>query len=639
MAKKIELDRQGLGDVSDVMNNVGVSDLSWLNVNEEEYREWEALPQQNFDIVPDLERSLSIDEEDGVPARIPLREHTIVNVNPLDRHGTRHRDVTAAVRNRTARYIIGGMNTRDIGDRLTDEFSGPQLRTAAKAILEVLDERGLLGNVYVNASHFPRCAQDGEDRKFVATKAKRALYVLAKSECSSCVHCDRGFCSSFGKKIVSSVPYTEQTLAHYAVELASEGRTPAIMNDVRMSLRTAFRSPSRRVRGDAVQTIQHHPVSKKPKVTAKDMEDFKRRQAAHVPMPSPEYMAAALHLMRGGNPVTMAASTDPTVRKMVGEYGIIGHTYLDADALGGCRATLSFVKASGNVPRHIVMRAADCPTCKGKSDGACAQLRKMSSVVPIVPPIGGDDFKAAIVGAVNRGAVSKKHARAILNRVFAAKNPDWKSLTADANLLQPKQDTVKRQYGGTKVSSHYGTRPGVESPASIDGKSVLSFVSQVMNSGVQGDKLRRVVLSRYSLEDLKRVPEAVRRMASEDGVQGVHFIDPTAYPDYGKGCMAGSKKFRKRGAPYILASSSCTGCTLQTAPGWCSRYSKCMIRKVSTEVRRQASEVRASRPTPAAPVSNPVADFDIESPEMPIDTNGSRDDGFDIELNPKTIDS
>lgn len=74
-----------LGDIDDILHNQGISDYSWLNVDVDEYRKFEALPRQNLDMIPELTRALVHDDRDPrVPQMIPLKPHVIVNSNPLE---------------------------------------------------------------------------------------------------------------------------------------------------------------------------------------------------------------------------------------------------------------------------------------------------------------------------------------------------------------------------------------------------------------------------------------------------------------------------------------------------------------------------------------------------------------------------
>ena len=160
MAKKLpDLDsNSGLGDITSIIHNQGpVSDLSWLAVDAKEYREFEALPRQNIDVIPELVAALTYGKDD-VPSLIPLRPHTTVNTNPLENKGpsTRPSSLTA-VRDRVASYVIANLPNRHIQSKLQSEFSHAEIKLAKDEISGLLNERGLLGNIYVDAKHFPRC--------------------------------------------------------------------------------------------------------------------------------------------------------------------------------------------------------------------------------------------------------------------------------------------------------------------------------------------------------------------------------------------------------------------------------------------------------------------------------------------------
>jgi hypothetical protein len=151
----------------------------------------------------------------------------------------------------------------------------------------------------------------------------------------------------------------------------------------------------------------------------------------------------------------------------------------------------------------------------------------------------------------------------------------------------------------------------------MDPEEVRRSISHMMNSGMAGRRLQASVLSRYTREDLSQVPEIGNKLASLDGVQGSYFIDPTAYSDYGSGCRKGSEQFRNRGAKNIIAGDSCTGCVLQAAPGWCSRYAKNIIRHVPEEVIVAAAEKRRLPVVQPAPVEqNIVEKFGLASDDM-----------------------
>jgi hypothetical protein len=147
---------QGLGDISNLMHNQSVSDLSWLAVNEEDYRASEALPKQNLDIIPEFQKALINEGDERVPTLVPLRPHTVVNSNPLDRsYGNNASSYNLVpvetIVNRVASYVMVNMPSKVMADRLKKEFALQDLHAAGQQASEVINERGLLGNVYIDA--------------------------------------------------------------------------------------------------------------------------------------------------------------------------------------------------------------------------------------------------------------------------------------------------------------------------------------------------------------------------------------------------------------------------------------------------------------------------------------------------------
>lgn len=644
---------RGLGDIAALMHNQGVSDLSWLSVDEKEYREGEALPKQNLDTIPELVSALSADV-DGVPKLIPMRPHVVVNRNPSDVAGVSPVDMTAPIRNRVARMVMANLHPSEIEKRVRLEFSPGDIRHAAPAIREVLAERGVLGNVYIDASHFPNAHRDPKERKYATTFGKDAIFVIGgcggKNGCSC--H-ETGMCSTFGnKRVVDEVPWGMNVAAHYAPRLASEKRPlplPSVsgIDDLPVSgrewkerLRAAFLQAPVSQRDGSTRTVHTQHAPAKPQVTAGDVESFVARQSADAPPATPPaaWLKYARRMMHGSDDrALLVAATDPQLRSLAGEYGILGHTYLDMDALGGCRNTLALIEDRGLSPDFVVRRSASCPTCMGASDGACAAISGMCYLTSSRPEIGRPAFAAALERAVSQGRVASEQAGAAL--MSAGSVASWEKLVSQANLWSPPSDGGPSQYSGIRATAHHGDpgRSDSNVVAGMDPEEVRRTLSHLMNTGLSGRSLQAALLKRYSVEDLKQVPDVGRRASMDDGVQGHFFIDPTAYADYGKGCSDGAKHFRKQGAPHVLASGGCTGCTLQTAPGWCSKYAKSLIRQVPTQVRERVAAARRLPVVQPGPVENPVEKYGLSS-ELTVDTNGAKGRGIDVSIPGGSLD-
>jgi len=640
----------GIGDITEVMSNQGVSDLSWLNVNEEDYRALEALPKQNLDMIPELQSALSWDGKDPrVPEINPMRPHTMVNRNPLDRPEATLRS-NSSVTNRLAAYVVAGLPDQVIASRLRSEFSPEQLSASHAEAAEILAEKGLLGNVYVDAKHFPRCAQEGPHRDFVAKTAKRALFVLAKEACGGCVCNKSGSCSSFKKRLTTEVPYDRKTAAAYLPQLASENRlVPGAVQSIvaagstpetiRGVLREAFLRPVATTPLEAPQTIQQRAIPKPKPVTDADVAAFRDRQAASVcdPMPGSMARVVAKRMMQGRYDVaSIVASSDAEVRGLSREHGILGHTFVDADCLGGVRETLAFVKKMASPPDFVLLRA---PSPADQASPELAELSRLSAVVRQRPALTVENFSRALGRAVAAGRITSEQAASAAQRVAATPFSDWAPAIAHVNLTEaPAQLRHVDYQTAPKVALHHGTTTGEAAAAQMDPEEVRKTISHLMNTGLQGRKLQSAVLRRYARSDLAQVPSVGAQLAKDDGVQGSYFIDPTAYRDYGRGCQTASDNFRKlNSVPNVLASSGCTGCRLQTHPGWCSKLAKTLIRQVPEEVRLEVAERRRLPVVQAsAPVRNPVAEFELTA-DLPVEIAAPRVAKGEISLSGQSV--
>lgn len=638
MAKDIEFGN-GLGSLDSVLRNQSVSDLSWLAVDEEAYRAAEALPKQNLDIIPELTKAMTY--EDDVPHIIPMRPHVIVNPNPLGRDGMnnigivtgkREEDLVNAVRNRVARMVMQGLPPDHIKSSLEAEFSKPELRVASNAVNEVVGERGLLGNVYINASHFPRCAQSKDaDTQFGAKQTKRALFVLAKDNCAGCVCNRNGQCSSFKKTIVAAVPYNSQLAAHYLPTLAQEGRVAALVDttsthDWKQRLQTAFLSNVDLPTPDGLKTVATQQPAVAPRRFSDD--EIQAHLAAVKTVKedsiSPGYAKFAKRMMEGRDDrELLVASGDSDLSRLATEYGLLGHTYLDMDAMGGCEKTAKFMldrfASTNSYPDFVIRRTATCPQCQCMGDGNCARISQVTKIVTSAEVLEKKHFLAALERATAQGRISATMATKAARNVKPG--VDFGNLTAQLNTFTQAVPAAQ-EYTGSRQATYTGSMRGEYIRPDVDHEEVRRSISHFMNMGLAGTALKNAVHARYSSLELNTFPsDASLRLASDVGVQGSYYLDPTAYVDYGAGCREGSTIFRRKGPGNVMASGSCTGCTCQTAPGWCSRYAKNLITSVPQEVRTASQR----RPLPVVRVAaeNPVEKYQLGA-DLDVDLNGSK---------------
>lgn len=639
----------GIGDLTSIMHNQGVSDLSWLSVDEAEYRKFEALPKQNFDIIPELQDALTMKDGDDVPHVIPMKPHTIVNQNPTVNYGSKP-DLTVPIRNRVARLVMAGLAPAEIQNLVSQEFAKEDILASASEIREVMSESGLLGNVYIDSKHFPKCHQNtASDKKLLASN-KKSLYVLGKPECTDCVHNRNGNCASFQKTLVNEVPYGSKLASSYVPYFLAEKKDFIVPesgspNAWKESIRTAFQSAPNVKSSDSNFTLRTQKAISPVKVSSEDIQDFLERksQEKKTTVLSSDYIKFARRMMAGHDDrEILIGSGNPELVKLAHEFGLLGHTWLDMDAAGSCRQILAYLKSIeskvdseqnngfGGTPDFILRRSASCPNCACQDGGPCSLISKKSTIVDSIPPYDKRIYAKALIRAVGRGAITQSDAKKTIT--LAGSSSDWKKLTAEANQFKFEKPT-SQNYSGPKFVSHTSTST-VEVTNVIDENSVRMNISKLMNLGYSGKALQAKVLEIYASRDLAPFAELGKRLASEDGIQGAYYVDPTAYSDYGAGCQEGSSKLKRSTASHVMAHDKCTGCVYQSCPGWCSRYAKELIRSVPEDVRIAAKRLPVIQ---NLPVKDPTIEFGIKSPTMDFEIS-NRSASLDIAIRPKSIE-
>jgi hypothetical protein len=403
--------------------------------------------------------------------------------------------------------------------------------------------------------------------------------------------------------------------------------------DVKTALQTEFLAPKAVVNPDGIKTVAYQPKVAKQTFTDEQINSVLAARSSNSvgTRISSTYAKYAKRMMEGKDDREyLRASGDQELIKLASEFGLLGHTYVDMDALGGCRKTLAHIQNHCIIPDFIIRRSS-CGICKNTADGACARLCDKSSIVDSMKSIDKSHLALALNRAVSQSRIASESASNVLRNCTG--NENYRILTSQANLMTPAVSTPV--YSKFNAKAHYGTSQKV-SPT-IDESDLSNFISKLLNTGLTGKRLASAILSRYSKEDLKNFIHVSSRFASEEGIQGHYYVDPTAYSDYGRGCSEGAKLFRKQGPQNILASSSCVGCTLQTSPGWCSKYSKTMIRSVPDSVRKTASDSKNLLPIISAPSTNPVSEYGLSN-DLSVNTNGLKSRAIDISLIDRSLD-
>jgi hypothetical protein len=171
-------------------------------------------------------------------------------------------------------------------------------------------------------------------------------------------------------------------------------------------------------------------------------------------------------------------------------------------------------------------------------------------------------------------------------------------------------------------------------------REIVTAARRFLNEGLYGREMITALKARFEPRDLVAAKDDLKPVIADQGLQGVYFVDPTAYADYGRGCDEASRLHRSRGVPYVKMGSKCGSCVLQTEVGHCSKINKPLVAQVPYPADRASlqREILASGSSmdisPASLMNNGrdmMAEFEVQERGMEIDLDPiQRHDPYDV---------
>lgn len=603
-----------LGDLSGFMKDgndadTGVGDREWLSVDPVQYREEDVLPKQNLDTVPDLNAAWAHEDKPSTTYLIPNTGAIIPGATApntmgdlSDAHGPvrggpagdLHRDSII----RTARVaIMQSTDSSRFQATMLARYSRDDLKQARTDLAGVLAERGLLGRLYLNAADFSDCQNTNSKTtgEFVRKYANDTRYVIAKEACGDCVHCQKqadgaAHCGVFKKEIKLEVPYTEELAEQVEKSQAASGKQVQASTgvDPKERIRQAYLAPQ--MKRDK-QFTGHHQENPNVKLASgtRDPEtmliavdnltkkrDFNAAEMQARPIiallrremlknRSKEELLGALRLSFD---VRDLRATRAQWEPLFKEAGLYGTIYTTQDSFDDCKVGADFLARHGSKIRAVVA-GSKCPSCIFSKVGRCLMYGKklVSSAAEILTPetvrAVVDEHKMAgtlhyTVDKVNWGDTPVEALRALYKE---ASGPQG-AVVGDSRAV------IERAFVGAEPQR--GT-------SDLTKRDIVRQAGRYMNEGLYGDQLLAILKSRFDVRDLKATETELRIALGEQGLQGIYYIDPTIYDDYGKGCKEAARLHRSRLVKYVKLGSKCSSCVYRTMPTVCSVINKTLV--------------------------------------------------------------
>lgn len=589
-----------------------VNDLSWLDIDEQAAREMAVLPKQNLDFAPELAAQWNHEDKSPLAYFVPNRDmagyptdegierapNTMGDLS--DVHGPLRMEPEALMV-RTARLsLIESTDLSRWKDRMFSKFSKQELTAAKTALSGVLSERGLLGGYYIDAEDFPKCATSQAASQFVKKHASQALFVKAKTACGDCAHAQAGRCGVFHKQLVPEIPYTEGLAEKVASQQGARGFTASAKGGPRSRIQSAFLNKtgstdpafSGQVNKGAV--IPASRLLRKAEDVKAQEEQLKEAKAK----PIVAMVRRELLKGRGASEVSKALQLafDPRDLKATTQYwgplfkeaGLYGAVYSTQDSFDDCHTGADFLSKHASKVRAIVA-GKKCGSCIYNKVSSCMLYGR--KLVASTDDILTSDTVAAVL---DEHKMAGKIASYLVGQTWggtpreALKNIH-KTATSGVPLDRIPQARLDVQRG------YYG-QSSTHQASDLAKREILKVARQYLNEGLYGSDLGRALTARFDPRDLAASAMELRTVLAEQGLQGVFYVDPTAYEDYGQGCKTAQRKHRSRAAvEYAKVGDKCGSCVHQTMPGYCSVLNKKLAREIPyVDKKAQQNAVLAS---------------------------------------------
>lgn len=269
--------------------------------------------------------------------------------------------------------------------------------------------------------------------------------------------------------------------------------------------------------------------------------------------------------LRASFDVTDLASTKPFWAPLVKEAGLYGEVYLPQEAFADCLRGADIV-ASYQPTLKVIVSGQKCAGCVHNRVGYCNVYRR--------PLVAGKE--AAFTPTVARSVFDDKLTRGTLP---ASSWSRYASLTPrDAVQAMYREEQAQQARRADDLYTAFAGASQEYSTSDLTKRDVVKTARLQLNEGLYGDDLLSALRLRFDERDLRASLPLLRPVLAEQGLQGIYYVDPTVYDDYGTGCDTASSLHRTRGAiKYAKVGPACFGCLFQTRPGVCSKLAKTLV--------------------------------------------------------------
>ncbi len=599
-----------LGDLTNFLKDGQVSDLKWLDVDAERYRQEAPVPKQNLDTRPDLEALWAHQDKPSttyfVPNVVPVPPfkggdpHTMGDMSQAHGNLQDGTDLIGEGMRHLARVaLMQSPDTARLRDTLLKRYDLPTIQAHRHVLAEVLQERGLLGHVYISAADFPTCHTGRKlASDFVRRYASDAPYVLSKENCAGCSFAKLTptggqNCAVFHKEIVMEVPYSDALAEAVEETQKAKGKdvlatTGAPKDRIRLAMlaQDKFGRPAGAYEGQGTAYVRapvyvsaeqaNQKLIAAGNLLKKKTGDLvKQRKATEILGFLQRELLKGLDVtevakgLRLSFPLPDLHETRSEWEPLFKEAGLYGHVYSTQESFDDCHTGADFLAKHSSAVRAIV-EGPKCGSCIYHKVSRCMLYGRpvVNSAEALYTP---ETVKAVILENTTASRLAP-----IDGKIASSTGTPRDQLKALHRVF--RRDGLAVPQGGGRLDilrGFYGNTP--QTPTDPLRRPEVLAARRFLNEGLYGNKLRLALRMKFEPSAILSAQEDLRPFLAEQGLQGIYYVDPSVYDDYGSGCDEAMRLHRARNIRYAIVGSKCSGCVLQTQPGFCSKLGKELV--------------------------------------------------------------
>jgi hypothetical protein len=255
---------------------------------------------------------------------------------------------------------------------------------------------------------------------------------------------------------------------------------------------------------------------------------------------------------------------------MLKEAGIYGTLYSTQESFDDCREGADFL-AKHNAGIKAIVEGPKCEGCVYNKMARCLLYGKS------LAKEAADIQTWEVVQTVLH-----EHKTAGRIPAWDTRTAEWGQTPREALKAMHREASRKLGYavaGGrldAAVAAFRGLEP-IHSTTTITKREILRKTARYLNEGLYGRDLLAALRMEFDPRDLTAATGDLRPLIAEQGLQGIYYVDPAVYEDYGRGCDEAARLFRAKGVPYVKVAPKCGSCVHQAQLGVCSKIGKPLV--------------------------------------------------------------